>query len=80
VLQAKADIGVRVIGLVARFALVGSLERDRFVAIGLRQLDAAIPSAVRHVGAAENDEAGLELLLVGDKGHGYAPCLCSFCA
>ena len=69
-LEHGPDLDLLLVGEVARHADVAGLERDRLVAVGLRQLDAAVPVAMVHVGPAEDDKAGFNLFLVGYERHG----------
>lgn len=49
------------------------------VAILLRELDAAMKLAARHITTHEDNEARFKLLLIGDKSRCYGP-LCRICA
>ena len=64
VLYAEAHVRVLVVGTVARCVDVGGFEGNRLVAVGLGNLDPAVPVAVFHVRAAEDDEARLEFLCI----------------
>src|SRR5579862_4954493 len=73
VLDERVHLPVLLIGAAARIGAVGGLEGDRLVAVLLRHLHPAIPVVMRHVGAAENDQAGLELFLIGHECHRLLP-------
>ena len=69
VLEAEAHVSVLVEGALTGRLLIRRLQRDRLVAVGLRQLHAAVPVAVLYVGTPEDDESRLQLFLVVDKRH-----------
>jgi hypothetical protein len=69
VLEPKAQVGVLVVGPLARRLDAGGLEGNRLVAISPRPLDAAILVAMRHVRPPEDDQPRLHLLLVGHERH-----------
>lgn len=68
-LEHGPNLDLLLTGEVARCANVAGLERDRLVAVCLGQFDAAVPVAMVHIGPAEDDEAGLDLFLVGHERH-----------
>ena len=78
VLDAEAEIGVLVEGPLARRVDVGRLQGDRLVTVVMGELDPAVPIAVLHVRAAEDDKSGLEFLRVDKEGHGSAVCCVEF--
>ena len=66
--------------LVFGFVDVGGLQGDCFIEAGARHLDAAVPVLVLHIGPAEDNEAFLEFLNVGEEMlHGWlsvcGPCI-----
>ena len=69
-LEHGSDFDLLLPGEVPGHADVGGLEGDRLVTVCLRQLDAAVPVAMVHVGPAEDNEAGLDLFLVDHERHG----------
>src|SRR6202021_462518 len=77
-LKTDPDFDLLFVGEVARDADIAGLERDRLIAVGLRELDAAVPVAMAHVGSGEEDKAGLDFFLVGHERHGKTLTLCRF--
>jgi hypothetical protein len=77
-LDPKSYIGIEVKRLVNRRLLVRRPQRDCLVAILFREFDAAVEVAMGYVATPENDQAGLQFLLVDYKGHHNAP-LCRIC-
>ena len=73
-LDAEAHIGVLVEGLVLCRIDVGGLKGNRLVTVCLGELHPAVPVAMLHVSTAEDDEAGLEFLGIGQEAHGSAFC------
>lgn len=76
----ESDVCIVVKSLVLSFIDVGYLQGDCFVPAGARHLDAAVPVLVLDIGPAEDDEAALEFLNVGEEMvHGwlsvYVPCI-----
>jgi hypothetical protein len=80
-LDAESNVRVLVEGPLAGRTDVGCFERNRLIAVGLRHLHAAIPHAMIHVAAPEENQAGFQLLFLGNKRRvascGYS-ILCSF--
>jgi hypothetical protein len=68
-LETEPNVGVIVEGPFPRSLDVRGLEGIELIAVGLGELDAAIPVAVFHIGSAENDKAGFKLFLVDDERH-----------
>jgi hypothetical protein len=68
-LEAKADVGVVIVSLIPCRLPVRGLDGNGLVAVGPGQLNPAIPVAVLHVRAPEQDEAVLQFLFVGDESH-----------
>ncbi len=76
-LEPKLHIVVE--GLLFGFLDVRCLQRYCFIAVFLGDLHAAIPIAVLDVLAAEDYEAGFELLFVEHEDHGGGFLLCRSC-
>ena len=68
-LDAKPDIGILVEGPLAGRADIRRFKRNRFIAVGLRHLHAAIPHPVVYIAAPEENQAGFQLLFLGNKRH-----------
>jgi hypothetical protein len=63
-------------GAVPRLMKIGRFKGNRFIAVCLRQLDAAIPVLMLYIAPAEDDKAGLEVFLIYDECHDTS----QFCA
>jgi hypothetical protein len=79
-LDAKPDVCVLVEGAFPRRAYIGRFQRNSLVAVGLRQLHAAIPHPVPHVATPEENQARLQLLFLGNKRHVASLLFIPFCA
>jgi hypothetical protein len=77
-LDAEPHICVLIEGAFPRRFFIRGFKRNRLIAVGLRHLHAAIPHAMLHIAAPEDDEARLQLLFFGDKRHVRLPVLCRF--
>jgi len=69
VLEAETNVGVIVEGPVLGGLYVRGLEGIGLVAVGLGELDAAIPVAMPYVGSTEDNKAGFKLLFVDNERH-----------
>jgi hypothetical protein len=68
-LDAKPDIGVLIEGPLAGRADVGRFKRNRLIAVCLRHLHTAVSHPMAYVAAPEKNQAGFQLLFLGNKRH-----------
>src|ERR1700679_443698 len=68
-LDAESNVCVLIEGAFPRRFFIRCFKRNRLVAVGLRHLHAAIPHAMIHVAAPEENQAGFQLLFLGNKRH-----------
>jgi hypothetical protein len=71
--EPESDIRVLLEGALLRSLDIGGLEGNRFVSVGIGEAHAAIPVAVPHVGAPEDNEAVFQLLKIGLECHARTP-------